>query len=267
MTGSKAMEDTTGPRSALITGAASGIGAAAARALAAQGVRRLLLLDVSADRLVRLRDELHGQHPGLQAEALVADVSDRAALRGLLGPRLRALGALQAVVNSAGVGMQNLPEDERTWHRVLDVNLHGAYHVTTLAMAWMGAGGRVVNVASVLGRVAHPRNTAYCAAKHALIGFTRGLALDLAPRGITVNAVLPASVDTPMYRRELALEAERAGMAAEEFHALAPKHVPIARFVQTAEVGALIAFLASPEAAMVTAQSCVIDGGQTWGVA
>ncbi len=260
------MNGTTGPRSALITGAASGIGAAAARARAAPRVSRLLLLDVSADRLARLCDQLHGQHEGLRAEALVVEVSDRAALQALLWPRLQALGALQVLVNCAGVGHQNQPDDQATWHRVLDVNLHGAYHVTTLALPWMTEGAHIVNVASVLGRVAHPRNTAYCAAKHALIGLTRGLALDLAPRGITVNAVLPASVDTPMYRHELALEAERAGMDAASFNALAVKHVPIGRFVQPSEVGELIAFLASPAAAMVSAQSCVIDGGQTWGV-
>lgn len=251
--------------SALVTGAASGIGAEVVAALAAQGVRRFLLLDLRAQALQRVAQALQRRWPGVQVEPLVADVSDRDALQTGLRPRLKALGRLDVLVNSAGIGDANQPEDERTWHRVLDINLHGAYRVIVQALAHMGEGGRIVNVASVFGRVGHPRNTAYCAAKHALVGLTRGLALDLAPRGITVNAVLPASVDTPMYRHELATEAGRAGMDAEGFVELALQHIPIGRFVRAGEVAGLVAYLASPQAAAITAQCCVVDGGQTCG--
>jgi len=252
-------------RSALITGAASGIGADVAAALAAQGVRRFLLLDLQAQALRCVGEALSERWPGVDVEPLVADVSDRAALQPGLRPRLAALGRVDVLVNSAGIGDVNQPEDERTWHRVLDVNLHGAYRVIVQALPHMGEGGRIVNVASVFGRVGHPRNTAYCAAKHALVGLTRGLAMDLAPQGITVNAVLPASVDTPMYRHELATEAGRAGMDPEGFIELALQHIPIARFVQAGEVAGLVAYLASPQAAAITAQCCIVDGGQTCG--
>ncbi len=254
------------PRTALVTGAASGIGAEAALRLAGAGVGRLLLLDVAEDGLRRVGGELRGRCPGAAAETCVLDVTDRGALDAVLVPRLRTLGRLDVLVNSAGVADVNEPEDSATWRRVLDVNLHGARGVTLRALPHMGEDGRIVNVASVLGRLGHARNTAYCASKHALVGLTRALAEDLAPRRITVNAVLPCSIDTPMYRRELAMEAARAGMEAASFEALAVRNMPIGRFVRAGEVGALIAFLALPEAGRITGQDWMIDGGQTCGM-
>lgn len=248
---------------ALVSGAASGIGRATAELLAERGIQALVLLDLQAGPLQAVAEALQAQ--GTAVFSCVADIADRAALAQALRPALQQAGRIDLLTNCAGIAQENAPEQEDVWHRVIDVNVNGTYHVTLEALACMPDGGRIVNVSSILGRYGRIRNTAYCASKHAILGFTKSLALDLALRRITVNAVLPGSVDTPMFRRELALEAEKVGLPPEQLLRSTRKKVPLRRLVEAREVAQLIAFLASDEAAAITAQSYVIDGGLMMG--
>jgi len=250
---------------ALVTGAAGGIGRATAEVFAERGAEALVLLDRDAPALEAAAQALRDAAPATAMRTCVADIADRAGLARALRPLLQEAGRVDVLANCAGIAQENEPEDADLWHRILDVNLNGTYHATLEALALMPDGGRIVNVSSILGRYGRIRNTAYCAAKHAILGFTKSLALDLALRRITVNAVLPGSVDTPMFRHELALEAEKVGLPAEQLLRSTRKKVPLRRLVEAREVAQLIAFLASDEAAAITAQSYVIDGGLMMG--
>lgn len=250
-------------RIALVTGAASGIGAACARLLGQGGAAALVLLDLSRDGLAAVAAGL----PQERVSACVADVADREALGLALRPVLARLGRVDIVVHCAALSATQPADDVATWHRVIDVNLHGAYHVALEALACMPDGGRIIQVSSALGRVGQARSAAYCASKHGLLGLTRSLALDLAPRCITVNAVLPACVETPMYESTLRDEAVRMGLPPGLLRQMALDGLPLQRFVQAGEVAALIGFLVSEEGAGVTAQAYVIDGGVLMGLA
>jgi NAD(P)-dependent dehydrogenase (short-subunit alcohol dehydrogenase family) len=170
---------------------------------------------------------------------------------------VRRLGRLDALICNAGLaGSNSLDPDasDELWHRILDVNLHGTYHFCKHAAPHLpDRTGRIINVASVLALKGVPDQTAYCAAKHGVLGFTRALALALAPRGITVNAICPGWTRTEMARermRELGLteEALKAG-------------VPLGRMIEPAEVAELALYLASPRAGGITGQALTLDGG------
>lgn len=253
-------------KNALVSGAGNGIGAATARWLRDRKVGGLVLLDLSAQAIDSLAEELRGGDNPPRVLCCTADIANREGVRSALRPALAELGRIDLLVNSAGIADENEPEQIDIWHRVLNVNLNGTYHVTLEALEAMPDGGRIVNVSSVLGRAGKRRNTAYCTSKHALLGFTKSLALDLAPRRITVNAVLPAWIDTPMLRHEVALQAESLGLPPEQLLRNARKQIPLRRFLAANEVASLIGFLASDDAAGITAQSYTVDGGFTCGV-
>lgn len=252
-------------KTALVTGAGHGIGAATARLLRQRNIAALVLLDLAPEALDSLATELVQGADAPTVICCTADISDRTALKAALRPALTQLGHIDILVNSAGISTENEPEQDDIWHRVLDVNLHGTYYVTLAALEVMPDGGRIINVSSILGRAGNVRNTAYCTSKHALLGFTKSLALDLALRKITVNAVLPAWIDTPMLRRGLSVQAEMGGTDLNQLLRNARKKVPLRRLLESEEVASLIAFLASDEAAAITAQSHVIDGGFSCG--
>ncbi|MCC6556253.1 MAG: SDR family oxidoreductase [Polyangiaceae bacterium] len=228
---------------AFITGGSRGIGRALVDRFKALGFR------VAA---VALRQAPEGVDLGLRA-----DVSDAAQVRAAIARTVAELGGLDAVINNAGVaGSNSLDPDasDELWHRILAVNLDGTYHVCKHALPHLPDGrGRILNIASVLGLRGVPDQTAYCAAKHAVIGLTRSLAQVAAPRGITVNAICPGWVRTEMAAarmRELGVtEAELA------------RSVPLGRFVEPGEVADLAAYLVSGAARNVTGQALLLDGG------
>ncbi|WPP46413.1 SDR family NAD(P)-dependent oxidoreductase [Pseudomonas sp. AN-1] len=250
-------------RTILVTGAAKGIGRAVAESFAGAGGHRLILLD-------RDLGELEGWtagHPARESiESHFADIADLPGLQRLFEDLARRHGQIDVLVNSAGICDENEPEDLDTWHRVIAVNLSGTFYVTALCLPLIPRHGRIVNMASILGRAGKVRNTAYCASKHGIVGMTKALALDLAAQQITVNAILPAWVDTPMLRHELAVQAGMAGLTPEQIQRNARRKLPLRRFIQSEEVAALVRYLASPEAAGVTAQSLVVDGGAGLGM-
>ncbi len=245
----------------VVTGGGTGIGAGIARVLAAQGARVALL-----GRRAALLRQTAAALPGgaKRALAIAVDVTDAEAMRRALARVARAFGGVDAVIANAGVGGPNrcaLPGPDR-WREVLGTNLDGLYYTVMAALPHLADGGRVVTISSVLGRFGVPGYTAYCASKHGVIGFTKALALELAPRRITVNAVCPGWVDTEMAAagmRGLAA-ALQVDFAAAKRQALAA--VPLGRMLEPDEIGATVAWLCSPAARGLTGQAITHCGGQ-----
>jgi NAD(P)-dependent dehydrogenase (short-subunit alcohol dehydrogenase family) len=246
----------------LVTGGGRGIGRAIALAFAEPGrvvavaARTRAELDEAAAALAAR---------GARAIPLTVDVTDGAAVDRAFDELGTAARSLDVVVNNAGVGGGEPIDqtDPAAWRRVLDTNVWGTFLVTRRAVPMLADGGRVINVSSVLGRFGVPGYTAYCASKHAVIGFTRALALELAARGITVNAICPGWVETEMAAQGMRMGASKLGVTYDEFRRQALNAVPIGRIIQPEEVASLVKFLASPEASAITGQTYNICGGQT----
>lgn len=245
----------------LVTGGGSGIGAGIAGVLAAQGARVALLGRRRAALQTTLaalgRDEA-------DALAVVADVADRAAMRRAVATVGKAFGGLDVVVANAGIGGPNgcaLPGPDR-WHEIVRTNLDGTYFTTLAALPWLADGGRIVAISSVLGRFGVPGYTAYCASKHGVIGFCKALALELAPRRITVNAICPGWVDTDMAAAgiQAMADAMQIDFAAAKKQAMAA--VPLGRMLEPEEIGGTVAWLCSPAARGMTGQAISHCAGQ-----
>ena len=243
----------------LVTGGGRGIGRAIAVAFAQPGTTVAIAARTGA-QLAETAREIEKR--GARALLLQVDITNETGLA-------RAFEMLQGstidvLVNNAGIGGgQPIAEtDAQSWRRVLDTNVWGTFLVSRQALPLMREGGRVINMSSVLGRFGVPGYTAYCASKHAIIGFTRALALELAGRRITVNAICPGWVDTAMAAQGMQLGADAMGITFEEFRGRAIGAVPIKRMIQPEEVATLIRFLASPDASAITGQTYNICGGQ-----
>jgi NAD(P)-dependent dehydrogenase (short-subunit alcohol dehydrogenase family) len=246
----------------LVTGGGRGIGRAIALAFAEPGS----VVAVAARTRTEVDDTARAiAVRGARPVALAVDITDENAVaRGF--DELRAIApTVDVVVNNAGVGggQPIHKADTASWRRVLDTNVWGTFLVTRQAVPMLSDGGRVINISSVLGRFGVPGYTAYCSSKHAIIGFTRALALELVTRNITVNAVCPGWVDTGMATQGMQSGANATGLTYDEFRARALGAVPIGRIIEPGEVANLVRFLASPQAAAITGQTYNICGGQT----
>ena len=241
-------------RHALVTGAARGIGAAIARTLAEEGAT-LTLLGRNADALAALARELPGAH-GIA----VADVSDERQVR-------EAFEAARAVlVNNAGQA-ESAPFAKTSlalWQRMLAVNLTGTFLCAQAALPDMLAAGRgrIVNIASTAGQKGYAYVSAYAAAKHGVIGLTRSLALEVANKGVTVNAVCPGYTDTDILRDSIANIIAKTGRSQAEALAEFAKGNPQQRIVQPHEVAAAVRWLCSDGASAITGQSISVSGGE-----
>ena len=246
----------------LVTGGGRGLGRAIALAFAEPGS----IVAIAARTRSEVDDTARAITAcGARPVALAVDITDEGAVARAF-EELRAIApALDVVVNNAGIGGgQPIDEtDTASWRRILDTNVWGTFLVTRQAVPMLSDGGRVINISSVLGRFGVPGYTAYCASKHAVIGFTRALALELVRRNITVNAVCPGWVDTEMAAQGMQLGADATGVTFEEFRDKAIGAVPMGRIIQPDEVANLVRFLASPQAAAITGQTYNICGGQT----
>lgn len=238
-------------RKALVTGGARGLGAAAALRLAEEGVD-VGILDRDDARATVERARGHG----VRAESVSADVRDEAAVNGAMGAIVERFGGIDVLVNNAGVLAPRVPFEEMSrddFARYLDVNVLGTFVMTKAALPHLrtSSAGRIVNVASRTFFMGNPGQSGYVASKGGIIGLTRSLARELGPAGITVNAVMPGMVPT---------EGTRENNAESVFVDVA-KRQAIDRIVEPADLAALIAFLASDDAAMITGQAIVCDGG------
>lgn len=252
---------------AVVTGGGSGIGRAIATRLAAEGARVALCGRRTAvlERAARAISAT-----GSFAEPYRMDVRDpdevvtsvvTIAHELAEGPRPR----IDVIVNNAGVAAHTpiTSDDDTLWHDIVDTNLNGTMRVTRAALRYVPRGGRVIAIASVVGEVGSPGYGAYSASKHGVLGLIRSLALELAPQGITVNAVCPGWVNTEQAAEGITDIAGRAGVHPLVVRAAIEKRIPIRRFVEPDEVAGLVLFLASEEAAALTGQAVSICGGQT----
>ncbi|QYM63362.1 GolD/DthD family dehydrogenase [Microbacterium sp. Se5.02b] len=245
------MESTFAGRIAVVTGAASGIGYTVAHHLAERGAR---IVGVDIDqRIAVLVDAL----PGAEHLGIVTDLTDPAAATAAIAQTVETVGVPHILVNSAGLALLDPAVDVTPdrWRLTVDVNLGGTFYMAQAAgRVMLEAGyGRIINLASQAAVIGLDQHAAYCASKAAVLGLTRVLSLEWARHGITVNAVSPTVVETPLGK------AAWAGEKGEK----AKRDIPVGRFAQPEEVAALIAFLASDDAAMITGSNHLIDGGFT----
>jgi NAD(P)-dependent dehydrogenase (short-subunit alcohol dehydrogenase family) len=240
---------------AIVTGAGSGIGAAIARELAERGAV-VIAADIDLAAAQDVASEIRGD--GGRADAIEVDVADPEAAERLVKFAVETGGGLHLAVNNAGIGGPNeatadYPLDD--WKRVIDINLNGVFYGMKYQIAAMleSGGGAIVNLSSILGSVGWAGSSAYVTAKHGLIGLTRTAAIEYAQKGVRVNAVGPAFIDTPLLSKNL--DEETLGQ-------LAGLH-PVGRLGTSEEVSALTCFLLSDRASFITGSYHLVDGGYT----
>jgi 3-hydroxybutyrate dehydrogenase len=239
-------------RRALVTGGASGIGAACARQLAADGAD-VVVLDLDEVAAKTVADEVGGTAVGVD----------------LTGADLSAVPTdIDILVNNAGIQhvapIGEFPDDK--WDAILAINLSAAFHAIKAVVPGMQERrwGRILNIASAHGLVASTGKAAYVAAKHGVVGLTKVVALELANDGVTCNAICPGWVDTPLVERQVEAQAREAGMAVDQVRdELLREKQPMLAFTTPEEIGALAVFLCSDAAATMTGTALPIDGGWT----
>jgi NAD(P)-dependent dehydrogenase (short-subunit alcohol dehydrogenase family) len=248
-------------RRCLVTGGGTGIGRGIARRLGAAGAA-VAVLGRRSEVLQQVVGEL--RDAGADATHAIADVTDRAAVSRAVDEVAASLGGLDVLVNNAGAGGANagaLPGPER-WDEIVRTNLDGVFFTVRAALGHLTDGGRIVSISSVLGRFGVPGYTAYCASKHGVIGLSKALALELAPRRITVNTICPGWTDTDMARAGLQRLADAAGVDLATMRAKALADVPLGRMLEPEEIGDLVVWLCSDAAAGMTGQAISHCGGQ-----
>ncbi|MFF4020811.1 3-oxoacyl-ACP reductase FabG [Streptomyces sp. NPDC001843] len=256
-------QDTT-PRVAVVTGATSGIGLAAARLLATQG-HQVFIGARNAENIAATVKDLQAE--GLEVDGAVVDVRDSASVESFVQAAVDRFGTVDVLVNNAGRSGGGVTADiqDELWQDVIETNLNSVFRMTRAVLNTGGMRskdrGRIINVASTAGKQGVVLGAPYSASKHGVVGFTKALGNELAPTGITVNAVCPGYVETPMAQRV------RQGYAAaydttedailEKFQA----KIPLGRYSTPEEVAGLIGYLASDTAASITSQALNVCGG------
>lgn len=253
------MFDELRDRVVFVTGGNSGIGAGIVEAFLAEGATV-----VSAD--LSLPDGL--QQTGERSWSIRLDVSDEAAVEAALDAASAAVGTIDVAVTAAGTSTMGyaIETTGADWDRNLDVNAKGSFLVARGVARRLVAAertGRIVLISSQAGKNGYRGMTAYVASKHAVLGVTKTMAVELAPRGITVNAICPGIIETPMKHRERIEGGAIRGMTAEEVAAEDRSQVPLGRTGTTADVAGVALFLASDLAGYMTGQGLNVTGGMT----
>jgi 3-hydroxybutyrate dehydrogenase len=250
---------------ALVTGSTSGIGLGIARALATAGADVMLNGFGDAAQIEAVR-------AGLVAACRVkvgysgADIGKPDQIAGMVAETVKTLGSLDILVNNAGIQFTANVEDFPTerWDQIIAINMSGVFHGMKAAIPVMKAKGwgRIINIASAHGLVASAQKVAYVAAKHGVLGMTKVAAIELANAGVTVNAICPGWVLTPLVEKQLHDRAERDGRTVEqETHDLIAEKQPMLKFSTPEQIGGLAVFLCSDAAATMTGVPLSIDGG------
>jgi 3-hydroxybutyrate dehydrogenase len=254
-------------KSAIVTGSTSGIGLGIAKALAAQGTNVMLNGFGEPTAIDVLRHQLEVEH-GIRALYSPADMSKPADITAMVDVATESFGGVDILVNNAGIqhveAIETFPPEK--WDAVIAINLSSAFHATRAVVAGMKRRrfGRIINIASAHGLVASPFKSAYVAAKHGIVGFTKTIALETAEHGITVNAICPGYVLTPLVEKQIPETAKARGLTEEQVIRDVLLHAqPTRRFVTTEQLGALAVFLCTDAAASMTGTALPVEGGWT----
>lgn len=257
----------TQPQNAIVTGSTSGIGLGIATALAKSGMNIMLNGFGDAEQIEQIRRGLEGTY-GVKVLYSDADMTQPDAIETMVAQAEANLGPIDVLVNNAGI-QYVAPVDEfpaEKWDAIMAINLTSAFHTTRLVLPGMKerGWGRIINLASAHGLVASPYKSAYVAAKHGLVGFTKTVALEVAEKGVTVNAICPGYVLTPLVEKQIPDTAAARGITAEEVKRdVLLKAQPTKKFVTVEQLGDAALFLCSDGAASMTGTSLTMDGGWT----
>jgi 2-deoxy-D-gluconate 3-dehydrogenase len=243
---------------AIVTGSGSGMGRAFAQALAGAGAD-VVITELPGREALAAETAALVQAQGRRALTLSLDVTQVASIRAMVEKVVTEWGRIDILINNAGMNIRKWAVDvtEQDWDTVVDTDLRGAFFCAQLVgkhMIQRGKGGRIVNTASQVGLVGYTERVAYCAAKAGVINMTRVLAIEWARHGITVNAIAPTFVNTPLVA---------ALLESEEVRQEVLSRIPLGRLAEPEDIVGAVLYLASPAAAMVTGHTLVVDGGWT----
>lgn len=253
-------------KTAIVTGSTSGIGLGMARALAAQGANVMLNGFGDATVIDGIRKELGALGVGVDYHA--ADMTKPAEIADLVAQTAARFGGVDILINNAGIQhvapIEEFPVDR--WDAVIAINLSSAFHTMRVALPGMKqrGWGRIINIASVHGLVASTAKSAYVAAKHGIVGLTKVAALETATTGVTVNAICPGWVLTPLVQKQVDARAQAAGISNEDAkRALLAEKEPSMQFTTAEQLAELAVFFCSPAADNVRGVAWAMDGGWT----
>lgn len=254
-------------KAALVTGSTSGIGLGIARAFAAQGANIVFNGFGDAKEIEALQADVSRQYD-VKTAYHGADMSKPAEIEAMMQFAATQFGAVDILVNNAGIqhvaNVEDFPVEK--WDAIIAINLNSAFHTTRLALPSMKARnwGRIINIASVHGLVGSAQKSAYVAAKHGIIGFTKVVALETATTGITCNAICPGWVLTPLVQKQIDTRAAQNGIPQEEARKqLLGEKQPSGEFVTPEQLGELATFLSSNAASQIRGAAWNVDGGWT----
>jgi NAD(P)-dependent dehydrogenase (short-subunit alcohol dehydrogenase family) len=251
-------------QSAIVTGAAGGIGRAIALDLAREGAV-VMAVDIKQGELNKTlkvsRDE------GFRMEGLEVNLSDAKQTAAMVQKSVEQFGKLDIIVNAAGIVNTTPLVDlrEEDWDQVMAVNLRAVFVACKYAGREMvkRKAGRIINISSTAGKMGAPGQGAYCASKSGVILLTQVLAIELGPYGITANAICPGNTETDMMRAVLTVRAQTRGLTFEELTKGIIEKIPLGRFGRPEDIAQIVRFLASPAAAYITGQAINVCGGRT----
>ncbi len=258
------MSASSNEKTAVITGSTSGIGLGIAKAMAGQGMNIVMNGIEPADDVEPIRKEIEAM--GVKAIYCPANMMKPEGCKELTDAALEAFGRIDVLVNNAGIQFVSPVEEfpDEKWQAIINLNLSSAFYTTKHALPGMKerGWGRIINIASAHGLVASPFKSAYVAAKHGVVGFTKSVALEVAEAGITVNAICPGYVWTPLVEKQIPDTMKARNMSEEEVKRdVLLKAQPTKKFATIEEVAALAVFLASDAAASMTGSPVSMDGG------
>ncbi len=254
-------------KNAIVTGSTSGIGLGIAEALAADGMNVMINGFGKAEEIERIRSDLASSH-GVEALYSGADMTKPDEIRSMVEQAEERLGKVDVLVNNAGIQhvspIEEFPLEK--WDAIIAINLSSSFHTIRAALPGMKSRkwGRIINLASAHGLVASPFKSAYVSAKHGLLGLTKTVALEAAEHGVTVNAICPGYVKTPLVEKQIPDTAKSRGMTEEEVvRDVLLAAQPTKKFVTTEQLGALAVFLCSEAGASINGAALPVDGGWT----